>query len=77
MNSKKLKKGLIKMVTFIVLCFIAPVIVYQAFKNQEHPFYWPVLVLGIGFCVTAIIYGFWAIKTLLNALLGDKKTKRF
>ena len=29
--------------TFIILCFVAPVLVYQAFKNQEHPFYWPVL----------------------------------
>ncbi|MEC7173449.1 MAG: DUF6095 family protein [Bacteroidota bacterium] len=77
MNSKKLKKGLLKMGTFILLCFIAPVLVYQAFKNQGHPFYWPVLSLGIGLCITAIIYGFWAIKILLNSLLWDKKTKPF
>ena len=77
MNSIKLKKGLMKMGVFIIHCFTAPVIVYQAFKNQEHPFYWPVLLLGVGLCISAIIYGFWAIKTLLNGLLGDKKTKRF
>ncbi len=73
MNSKKLKKGLLKMATFIMLCFVAPVLVYQAFKNQGHPFYWPMLALGIGLCITTIIYGFWAIKILLNGMLGEKK----
>ena len=77
MNAKILKKGLLKMGTFIVLCFVAPVIVYQAFKNQGHPFYLPVLAFGIGLCITAIIYGFWAIKILLIGILGDKKTKLF
>jgi hypothetical protein len=73
MNAKKLKKGLFKMGTFTVLCFVAPVIVYQAFKNQGHPFYWPVLALGIALCFTAIVYGFWGIKILLNGMLGEKK----
>lgn len=65
------------MATFIMLCFVAPVLVYQAFKNQGHPFYWPMLALGIGLCITTIIYGFWAIKILLNGMLGEKKTKPF
>ncbi|MDG1968165.1 MAG: DUF6095 family protein [Flavobacteriaceae bacterium] len=73
MNSKKLKKGFFKMGTFIVLCFTAPVVVFQAFKNQEHPFFWSVLLIGIALCIMAIIYGFWAIKILLNALLGERK----
>jgi len=72
-NTKKLKKGLLKIGTFFILCFVAPVLVYQAFKNQEHPFYWPVLAIGIGLSITAIIYGFWAIKILLDGLFGDKK----
>jgi uncharacterized membrane protein HdeD (DUF308 family) len=72
-NSKKLKKGFLKMGTFIVLCFTAPVVVFQAFKNQEHPFFWPVLLIGIALCIMAIIFGFWAIKILLNALLGERK----
>ena len=75
MNAKKLKKGLFKMATFIVLCFVAPVIVYQAFKNQNHPLFWIVLLIGISLSITAIGYGFWAIKILLNGLLGEKKTK--
>jgi len=27
------------MTIFLFCCFTGPVIVYQAFKNQEHPFY--------------------------------------
>lgn len=75
MNTEKLKKGLLKMGIFIVLCFISPVIVYQAFKNQDHKLFYIVLVIGIGLCITAIFYGFWAIITIINGLLGDKKTK--
>ena len=60
--------------TFIVLCFISPVVVFQAFKNQDHPFFWVVLLVGIALCITAIVYGFWALRTLLNGLLGEKKT---
>ena len=63
--------------TFVVLCFVAPVIVFQAFKNQGHPFYWPVLSFGIVLCITGIVYGFWGIKILINSLLGEKKTKTF
>ena len=39
MNTEKLKKGLLKMGIFILLCFISPVIIYQAFKNQDHQFF--------------------------------------
>jgi protein-S-isoprenylcysteine O-methyltransferase Ste14 len=74
-NTEKLKKGLLKMGTFILLCFISPVVIYQAFKNQDHPLFWIVLLIGICFSITAILYGFWAIRTLLNGLLGEKKTK--
>ncbi len=75
MNSRKIKKGILKMGIFIVLSFFSPVVIYQAFKNEEHPFFWIVLIIGIILCITAIIYGFWGIKVLINGLLGQKKTK--
>jgi len=74
-NSHKIKKGLLKMGIFIVLSFFSPVVIYQAFKNKEHPFFWIVLIIGIILCISAIIYGFWAIKVLINGLIGQKKTK--
>jgi hypothetical protein len=75
MNPPLLIKGLKKMSLCLLCCFIGPVIVYQAFKNKEHPLYVPVLILGILFLMTALYYGFIGIKTLVNGLLGERKTK--
>ena len=47
--------------------FSGPVVLYQAFKNQDHPWYIPVLVIG------AVGMGFYSIKTLVDALFGRKK----
>ena len=60
---------------FLLCCFIGPVVVHQSFKNQEHPLYMPVLILGILFLMTAFYYGFTGIRTLVSALLGERKTK--
>jgi uncharacterized membrane protein len=60
---------------FLICSFIGPVIVHQAFKNQNHSLYFPVLVLGLLILITAMYYGFSGVKTLVNALLGKRKTK--
>jgi len=75
MNPPLLIKGLKKMSLCLLCCFIGPVVVHQAFKNKEHPLYVPVLILGILFLMTALYYGFIGIKTLVNGLLGERKTK--
>lgn len=75
MNKPLLQKGLKKMSLFLLCCFIGPVVVHQAFKNQSHPLYFPVLILGILFLIVAFYYGFSGIRTLVNALLGERKTK--
>ena len=75
MNKPLLKSGLKKMSLFLICCFIGPVIVHQAFKNQNHPLYFPVLILGFLFLIIALYYGFSGIKSLLNAILGEQKRK--
>ena len=75
MNKPLLQIGLKKMSLFLVCCFIGPVIVHQAFKNQNHPLYFPVLILGFLFLVIALYYGFSGIKSLVNAILGEQKRK--
>lgn len=57
----------------ILLMFSAPVVIYQAFKNQEHPLYWPVLIVGLILGVAAIAMGFYAIKVILDSLFGRKE----
>ena len=75
MNKPLLQKVLKKMSLFLLCCFVGPVIVHQAFKNQMHPLYIPVLLLGILFLIIAFYYGFTGIRTLVNALLGERKSK--
>lgn len=76
MNKILLKKGLIRISIFILTCFTGPVILSQAFKNESHPFFWPVFIIGIIIFFTAIFYGFWGVKTIVSALLGESKKRK-
>ncbi|MEO9511376.1 MAG: DUF6095 family protein [Flavobacteriaceae bacterium] len=70
------KELLVKGIKFIgytvAFMFLAPLALFQAFKNQEHPAYVPVLVIGIALAVTAISFGFYTIKIFMDALFGKK-----
>lgn len=66
-------KGLKNIGYTILLMFSAPVVIYQAFKNQEHPLYWPVLIVGLILGVAAIAMGFYGIKVIMDSLFGRKE----
>jgi hypothetical protein len=76
MNKLLLQKGLKKMTIVLLCCFTGPVVVHQAFKNQEHPLYFPVLIIGIIVLFIAVYNGFKGIKDLVNALLGERKKRK-
>tara|TARA_R110000868_G_scaffold161628_1_gene392281 strand:- start:1443 stop:1679 length:237 start_codon:yes stop_codon:yes gene_type:complete len=69
-NKALLLKGLKYIAYTIALMFTAPLVIYQAFKNQEHPFYWPVLIIGLIFAIGAISLGFYSIKLIMDALFN-------
>jgi hypothetical protein len=54
----------------VVLMFLAPLAIYQAFRNQEHPLYLPVLIIGLVLAIAAIGLGFFAIRTVVRALFN-------
>lgn len=71
-DKELLVKGL-KYAGFTVgLMFLAPFALYQAFKNQEHGAYIPVLIIGLVLAIAAIGFGFYTIKTFMEALFGKK-----
>lgn len=76
MNKENIQKGLKKIFWGIGICFIAPVVIMQAFKNEGHPMYWPVLIVGIILLLLAIGFGFSGISILVSGLLGNKKKKQ-
>jgi hypothetical protein len=68
-----LLKGVKRLAWTLALMFSGPVVLYQAFKNQDHPWYIPVLVIGGLLAIGAVGMGFYSIKTLVDALFGRKK----
>ncbi len=68
-----LVKGIKYIAYTIALMFSAPVVIYQAFKNEENPLYWPVLIVGLILGVAAIAMGFYGIKVILDSLFGKKE----
>lgn len=68
-----LVKGIKYIAYTIALMFSAPVVIYQAFKNEENPLYWAVLIVGLILGVAAIAMGFYGIKVILDSLFGKKK----
>lgn len=70
-----LVKGLKQLAYTVMLMFTAPLIIWQAFKNEGHPFYWPVLIVGIIIAIAAVLMGFKGISTIMDSLFGKKKKK--
>ncbi len=71
-DKKMLVKGL-KFAGYTVgLMFLAPFTLFQAFKNQEHPAYIPVLIIGLLLAIAAIGFGFFTIKLFMDSLFGKK-----
>ncbi|PRX54469.1 DUF6095 family protein [Flagellimonas meridianipacifica] len=70
------KKLLVKGIKFLGytagVMFLAPFTIYQAFKNEDHPAYIPVLIIGIILAITAISLGFYSMKIFMDALFGKK-----
>ena len=57
----------------VFFMFTAPLVLNQAFKNQEHPMFWPVFIIGLLLAIAAIGMGFYSIRILMSALFGPGK----
>jgi len=75
-DKKLLVKGF-KFIGFTVaLMFLAPVVLHQAIKNEEHPFFWPVAIIGFLIAIAAIAMGFYSIKVIMDALFARNKRQK-
>ncbi|MGB0367409.1 MAG: DUF6095 family protein [Flavobacteriaceae bacterium] len=73
MDKIALQQGLKRVMYAIVLAFIGPFVIMQAFKNDGHPWYWPVLIIGLILSTGSIGLGFLGIGKLTSAFLGKKR----
>lgn len=72
-NRKLLSKGIQILASSLPLLFFGPIIINSAFKNEEHPMYLVILLLGILVCGFGVFLIFKGINTLVKSLFdGDK-----
>lgn len=67
-NKKVLGKGIKYLAFALPLMFIGPSILFTAFNNQDHPYYIPVLSVGIIALVGAMLLFFKGIMTIVKAV---------
>ena len=72
-NKEQLAKGVRTMAMSLFFMFLGPGIIYQAFKNKDHPLYIAVLILGIFAAFLAIFLGFKGINRIMQSMFGKKK----
>lgn len=71
-DKELLGKGVQRMAIAFIFMFISPVIIHSAFKNQDHPLYIPILILGLLGAGFAIFMGFKGIRTIMDSMFGKK-----
>lgn len=70
-NKEQLAKGVRTMAMSLLFMFLGPGFIYQAFKNQEHPLYIPVLILGLIAAAAAIYFGFKGLNQIMKSLFNN------
>ena len=58
--------GFKRLLITVLLMFLGPTILFQAFKNEEHQWYMIVLSIGLIVCVTAIFTLFSGIMSIIK-----------
>ncbi|MBI6116428.1 DUF6095 family protein [Salegentibacter maritimus] len=67
-DKKILGKGIKYLAFALPLILIGPSVLFTAFNNQEHPYYIPVLILGIIALIAAMLLLFKGIMTIVKAV---------
>jgi hypothetical protein len=65
---EKLRKGIKHWLIALILMASGPLVLSSAFKNEDHPLYWPVALFGGFLSLLALFYGFKAIRLMVQFL---------
>ena len=71
-DKELLVKGLKSFGFTMAAMFLGPFLIYEAFKNEGHFLYIPVLILGIFVAGLAIYLGFRSVNIVMDAVFGKK-----
>ena len=59
----------------VLLMFTGPGAIYEAFKNENHPLYLPVLILGFILSVAAMGLFYYSLRLMMIVIFGKKQKK--
>ena len=65
-------RGLNRLILSLFFMFLGPIIVFSAFKNEGHEFYYFVLILGTIFCLMAVYLLYSGIMTIVRNLSEEE-----
>lgn len=74
-DKEVLFKGIKKLAGSLPFLFMGPVVINSAFKNQGHPLYPFVLLLGILICVLAVYLLFKGVTTITKSMFDGDRNK--
>ena len=67
-----ISRGLNRLILSLFFMFLGPTIVFSAFKNEGHEFYYFVLILGTIFCLMAVYLLYSGIMTIVKSLSEEE-----
>lgn len=68
MKSNLFKKGLKNIFFSLLLMFVGPTLLFQSFKNQNHPWFEGVLIISLILCVLSIFIGLKGLKNIMGTI---------
>jgi hypothetical protein len=68
MKSNLFKKGLKNIFLSLFLMFVGPTLLFQSFKNQNHPWFEGVLIISLILCVLSIFIGLKGLKNIMATI---------
>jgi predicted permease len=68
MKSNLFKKGLKNIFLSLCLMFVGPTLLFQSFKNQNHPWFEGILIISLILCVLSIFIGLKGLKNIMATI---------
>ena len=70
-NKEILNQGIKKAMWSLPCFFIGPVVIHFAYLNPLQPTYYLILGIGITIAISAMVFLFLGLKTIMKALFGN------
>ncbi len=68
MKMNQLRKGIYRLLGCLFFCFLTPILITQAYNNEEHPMFSFVWIVGVLCMITTLLLGYFGIRAIFRSL---------